>query len=169
MTHTPPYWTDERVAELKRLHEAGLSARQIGVRMGTTRNATIGKLKRLKLTLNGVPRLTEEQRAESRKKRNAARVVRKRKQRQRERGGKKMQEAKLLPPFIGSLNIPFADLRPWREHVSNQCRYIAAEPPGPDYLACGNETLPGESYCGHCGDIVFSRGQTPVTKLQEAA
>jgi hypothetical protein len=64
-----------------------------------------------------------------------------------------------VAPFIGSLNIPFGELRPHQNGSANQCRYIAAETPGPDYLACGNETLPGESWCGHCRELVFNRGQ----------
>ena len=44
-------WTDERIAELKRLHAEGLSAAQIGVRLGfVTRNAVLGKIHRLGLS-----------------------------------------------------------------------------------------------------------------------
>ncbi len=43
-------WTDARVAELKDLHKAGLSAGQIAARLGgITRNAVIGKVLRMKL------------------------------------------------------------------------------------------------------------------------
>lgn len=166
MTDTPHYWTDERVAELKRHHEAGLSARQIGVEIGATRNAVIGKLKRLGMLGKGVsrPRLSEEDRKLRRQE-----LERNRGPRQRNRGTKMQDMPTPPPPFVGSLNIPFGDLRPFRNHSPNQCRYIAAEPPGPDYLACGNETLVGESYCGHCSGIVFNRGQVYVARIQEAA
>lgn len=45
-------WTDERVADLKRLWEKGYSCSQIAVEMncGLTRNAIIGKAHRLKLS-----------------------------------------------------------------------------------------------------------------------
>lgn len=162
LQRTPPYWTDERVDELKRHHEAKLSARQISVKMGApSRSAVLGKLHRLGLSEEGIsrPRLTDAQREQSRQRRNASRVVRQRTERQAK--GTTMQAApvKSLPPFIGSLNLPFAELRPFSEFEANQCRYSAAEIPGPDYLVCGNETLPGESWCGHCKDIVFNRGQ----------
>lgn len=42
-------WPDERVAELRRLIDAGLSYRQIGLRLGTTKNAIIGKAHRLSI------------------------------------------------------------------------------------------------------------------------
>lgn len=43
------FWTDERVATLKRLHAEGLTYASIALRMGTTRNACVGLVKRHKL------------------------------------------------------------------------------------------------------------------------
>ncbi len=44
-------WTDERVEQLKKLWEAGLSASQIAGELGNiTRNAVIGKVHRLGLS-----------------------------------------------------------------------------------------------------------------------
>lgn len=55
------YWTDEKVAELKNLCNAGLSATQIAARMrGITWNAVIGKCMRLGIRLNShsqIPRV----------------------------------------------------------------------------------------------------------------
>lgn len=62
-----------------------------------------------------------------------------------------------MPAYEGSLNIPFADLRDFRSCEANQCRYIADEPPAPEYRACGNETRPGEPYCAHCKPITLNR------------
>lgn len=59
------------------------------------------------------------------------------------------------PPFAGSLNLPFNDLRPFSYFDPNECRYVADG--GPDYLACGTPTLDGESYCSHCKGIVYVR------------
>jgi GcrA cell cycle regulator len=43
-------WSDETVARLKDLYKEGLSCNQIGYRIGTTRNAVIGKLHRIGLS-----------------------------------------------------------------------------------------------------------------------
>jgi GcrA cell cycle regulator len=157
-------WTEARVEELKRLWVVGLSAGAIAKRMApATRNSIIGKAHRLGL-VSRKPQIDPEEQQRIKQKReqlrNASRVVRQRTERQGKKGTK-MQDSPVAPrpPFIGSLEIPFADLRVFQNGAANQCRFIAAETPCPDYLACGNETLPGESWCGHCRDIVFGRGQ----------
>ncbi len=43
------FWTPERKAELRKLWDDGLSTREIGRRMGITKNAAIGKAHRLGL------------------------------------------------------------------------------------------------------------------------
>jgi hypothetical protein len=72
-----------------------------------------------------------------------------------------------VAPFIGSLEIPFAELDAFKSGDANQCRFIAAETPGPDYLACGNETLPGASYCGHHHGIVYQAQHHRPTLSEE--
>lgn len=42
-------WTDERVAQLKQLWEAGVGTAEIGERLGMTKNAIIGKAHRIGL------------------------------------------------------------------------------------------------------------------------
>ena len=48
-------WTPERVAELTKLWATGLSASEIGRRMGITKNAVVGKVRRLDLTMRRAP------------------------------------------------------------------------------------------------------------------
>lgn len=50
------WWTDERVEELRLLHNRGLTRAQIGLAMGITRNKAAGKLDRL-----GLMRLSREE------------------------------------------------------------------------------------------------------------
>jgi GcrA cell cycle regulator len=156
---TDTVWTDEKVDELKGYRESELSAAQIGLRMCISRSAVLGKIKRLGWASKGVsrPRLSDAEREQSRKRAQDRGVIQNRIRRQERRGEHKMEDtpATSRPAFIGSLNVPFADLRPLLNHASNQCRFIAAETPRPDYLACGNETLPGESYCGHHHGVVY--------------
>jgi len=42
-------WTDERIEELTRLWQAGMSASEIGKQLGVSKNAVVGKAHRLKL------------------------------------------------------------------------------------------------------------------------
>ena len=48
-------WTDERVEELKKLWDSGLSASEIGRHMGITKNAVVGKVRRLDLAMRRAP------------------------------------------------------------------------------------------------------------------
>jgi hypothetical protein len=168
------FWTEDKLSEFQRHHGAGLADTAIAAAMNVTRNTAVAKRKRLGLTANPAPEPSEEERELKRQQRSAAAVKSNRDKRDKRAAERetKMQDAPPpmpQPKFIGSLDIPFGELRPWLSVGANQCRYIAAEPPGPDYLACGNETLPGESWCGHCEGIVFNRGQPYVAKKQEAA
>ncbi len=49
MSGSPAFWTEERVETVKTLWADGLTASQIGDRLGCTRNSVIGKVSRLKL------------------------------------------------------------------------------------------------------------------------
>ena len=51
MTATAPTWTPDRIEELKRLFDAEYTCSQIAREIGVTRNAVIGKLSRLGLSL----------------------------------------------------------------------------------------------------------------------
>jgi len=168
MAGYPNFWTDEKVEELKRLNEANLTAAQVGAEMGITRNAVLGKLYRMGLCGN-TNHLTDEERA-LRKKMKNERDARNTYFRRHSVKGKNVQEPTIptaAPIFEGSLNIPFADLRDRRHDAPNQCRYIADEPPGPNYLACGNETPAGESYCAHCKQITLANyGNSPAERAQ---
>lgn len=50
-----PFWTDERIAELHRLAAEGLSAAEIGRKLGCSKNAVIGKLHRVKVRTGITP------------------------------------------------------------------------------------------------------------------
>lgn len=43
-------WNDDQIAELTRLWDAGMSITSIGIEMGVSRNAVVGKARRLKLS-----------------------------------------------------------------------------------------------------------------------
>lgn len=155
------FWNDQRITRLKFLWEEGMTCAAIAADMGaSSRSAIIGKAHRLGLSqrCNKVSASELERRAQVRTRRAEARAAR---GMFPGRARPKMQEPVVkiaVAPFSGSLEIPFAELDTFKAGAANQCRFIAAENPGPDYLACGNLTLPSESYCGHHHGIVYNRG-----------
>lgn len=50
-------WTSERVAQLSKMWATGLSASEIGRRLGITKNSVIGKARRLDLAMRRAPAL----------------------------------------------------------------------------------------------------------------
>jgi GcrA cell cycle regulator len=157
MSNISKEWSEDRIASLKQRWNDGFSASRIASELGTTRNAVLGKIHRLGLS-NRV-KVESEETKQLRKQR-----------RQHQRARENIQKAKLRIASVPdhqendiseirivatSLRIPMRDLDRFSQYERNQCRYIASEPPGPDYLACGNPTKPGESYCGACRKIVF--------------
>lgn len=161
----PFEWTDEKVAELKRLAAAGkLSMGGMGAELGVSRCAIGGKLHRLGIKTVPITRQEEEARFKRKQERAAARI-----RNQQYKARERKMEAKVDPvsAFDGPLNIPFNDLRSFSELSPNECRFIPGEPPGPNYLACGNPTKAGESYCAHCKTIVF-RGTVEVSDAERA-
>jgi GcrA cell cycle regulator len=156
-------WNAQKIEQLTKFWNAGLSASQVAIEIGTTRNSIIGKVHRLGLARWIKPKSEEERNAaiaETRRKRAEQQRIKRsllEKKPDTRRRKKMQQEPKIGPVFEGFIGILFADLRPYSKHVANECRYIPAEPPGPQYLACGNATAPGESYCEHCKDITFFR------------
>lgn len=150
-------WTDERVDELKMLWATELSCSEIGAAMKISRNAVIGKVHRLGLPLRGKPKptISAEELARLAEMAREANRIRMKTRRANGYRAPSMQtvEIKPLPEYKGALNIPYNELRDFSSSAANQCRYIAGEVTGADPLACGVETVPGASYCEHCGPI----------------
>lgn len=138
-------WTAARVGQLTELWGTALSAREIAATMGgfehmpdNGRNAVLGKAHRM-----GLPPRIDNKVIEAKKAQQKIYRERQRQEAVVEHSPRVKKTAALavVVPFLGSLGIPLMALRP------RQCKFIAAEPPGPDYLACGNPTRDGSSYC----------------------
>lgn len=163
---TEKFWTEDRIEKLKVLWAEGLSASEIASSLrANSRNAVIGKAHRLGL-MGRKTVMSPEQRdaakaATRARNLNNRRVARGTSTFQPSRGPRMEQQEALkpLPEFLGTLRIPTRDLRDFSSSEPNQCRYIADEPPGPDYIACGNETADGESYCAQCVEILRPKAQ----------
>lgn len=138
-------WTDERIATLKQLWGAGLSASQIANRLGgLTRNAVIGKAHRLGLPSRGPSTKPRKKPSSSRPKHSY--------QDARWANGSEPRAAAptpkpvALPPPPAPEPVPaamvaFADLEP------HHCRYIPGEPAGEHTMCCGAPAVLGKPYC----------------------
>lgn len=177
-------WTPARDEALRAAWATKATAPEIAAQLGGFehtvdggKNAVIGRAGRLKLE-----RRTPASRAldpEERDRRLQARyeIVKARRHAKREaelalyadaprvpRAAKLAKAAKPeAPPYVPQ-GIPFAELRDFSSQRANQCRYIDAADPGPNFFYCGSETLPGESYCGHCAKICRP---SPVSQISE--
>lgn len=162
------FWTEARIQQLKELcSDATLSAADIAARVGCTRSAALGKIHRLGLSVKAKqvdPEQVMRAKAARLARNNAA-------QRARYAHCSKSTETreapKEAPPFVGSLNLPFGDLRMFSPVDANQCRYIHGD--SPDYLCCGTETLLGVSYCGHHVLVVRGRSINVSDDVRAAA
>lgn len=137
-------WTDERVAELKRLWQDGQTATQIGKIFGCTRNAVLGKLHRL----NGAARRNGLKRGQTGKPRIWRPVPKK-------------KPPKPLPepqPEPEALAIPMLKVRRKRRHngryykvmeavlTDHTCKWpVAGE--GAETKFCGHKSESGSRYC----------------------
>jgi hypothetical protein len=139
-----PGWTAETETRLKELHAKGLSFRQIACMVGTTRNACIGKARRLGLP----PRLTGETilRPKKRKGRKSfdsamgSMVARLNGEARRKRQGPSLPpRTPLAQPPAPEHWLTFADLKP------GNCRYPEGE--GQAIKFCGGARRDESSYC----------------------
>lgn len=168
------FWTEETVKDLRRLWDRGDSCAEIGRIIGTSRNAVIGKASRLGLPERDrrAPALSDELLEHRRQKKNAAeRTRRKRKNILSYFSGDRTPPMEIVdrPVDIDSSPIAFGGLRPFSGNAVNECRYIASEPAGPDYFACGKPTAVGESWCAACKRIVFNYQPANVIPLRRQA
>lgn len=143
MTSCPWTWPNERIAQLRKHHAAGLSFTVMAELLRVTRSAIAGKCARLKLVRTendfaaagriGGTISAENRRLNRPPKFNFARKA--------QAGPPRVKAAAVserhpdAPPL---LNIPLVDLEP------HHCRFI----PGDDRKFCGQPKQEGSSYCG---------------------
>ncbi len=139
-------WSSERIEELKRCFQAGLSSSQIAREMGVTRNAVIGKMNRLGLSR---PRDTATRQLEQKR---AAKLARPKRPRLHIFAQREMLTAAFSsPPILGeSIAIHEGRGCTLLELGHGKCRWPIDGPGGEDIFFCGNEPVPGLPYCaGH--------------------
>jgi GcrA cell cycle regulator len=158
------FWTDERIALLKKLWRDGLTGSQIAKRLGyVTRSAVIGKANRLGLASRALPKVT------------AGGVARPSKTRTASRGGfasvRVSTQGKVfaappvmpLPPMPAILDVSQA--KPWLERAFGECAFpVAGE--GADVMSCCAPVRgEGARYCAGHHKIVYR----PTPTIDEGA
>src|SRR6201985_3031142 len=149
-------WSDDRVEQLKKLWEAGLSASQIAAELGNvTRNAVIGKVHRL--GLSGRAKSPSSTAPRQRKARPAQHMMRV--SRPVSRGNTALAhafEVELEPDPIAYDNVvPMSQRLSLLELNEATCHWPVGDPASADFFFCGGKALAGLPYCAHHSRIAY--------------
>lgn len=139
-------WTDERIADLKRLWKAGYSCSVIAAEIGgVTRNAVIGKISRL--GLSGRETSTDR--------------------RPRGRGSRPHQPSQRIASFIAHPFVVIEEAPKAPDHLGltlvelkadrSQCRFIHGDNADTPYTYCAQPVRADSSYCPFHHRIVYVR------------
>ncbi len=157
-------WTDERIDQLRKLWDQGLSASAIGKQLGVSKNAVVGKAHRLKLPPRPSP-IRKGSRPPVRRmavlpKPLAApgvRVAPPVLERMVERAP---QERPALP--VSRAAVPVAG--PTRRAAARgikSCLWPIGDPGASDFHFCNAEVVPGKSYCTeHCARAYINKSRS---------
>ena len=150
-------WTDDRVEQLKKLWESGLSASQIAAELGSvTRNAVIGKVHRL--GLSGRAKSPASTAPRPRKVPRPAQHMM-RVSRPMSRGNTALAHAFEMdhePDPISHDNIvPISQRRTLLELNEATCHWPIGDPSNPEFFFCGGKALGGLPYCAHHSRIAY--------------
>ncbi len=149
-------WTDDRVEQLKKLWEAGLSASQIAAELGSiTRNAVIGKVHRL--GLSGRAKSPSSAVPRQRKVRPAQHMMRI--NRPVSRGNTALAQAfevEAEPDPIAYDNVvPMSQRLNLLELNESTCHWPVGDPSSPDFFFCGGKALNSLPYCAHHSRVAY--------------
>ncbi|RTL52530.1 MAG: GcrA cell cycle regulator [Bradyrhizobiaceae bacterium] len=162
-------WTDDRVEQLKKLWESGLSASQIAAELGNiTRNAVIGKVHRL--GLSGRAKSPSSAAPRQRKTRPAQNMMRI--SRPVSRGNTALAhvfETESEPDPVAFDNVvPMSQRRTLLELTEDTCHWPIGDPSSSEFFFCGGKAVASLPYCAHHSRVAYQpaserRRQQPKT------
>ncbi len=164
-------WTEERVAELKKLWAEGHSASQIAKRLGNvTRNAVIGKVHRLGLSGRATP---------SRPVKRPPRLARPKPQHVARQASGATGSANVPAttdtppaPVIREVNVepqrlPNGDMVTVMTVKDSMCKWPVGDPADPAFGFCGHATHDGAPYCTEHARLAFQPARKRERKARE--
>lgn len=139
-------WTDERIAELMKLWQQGLSAAEIGRELGVSKNAVVGKAHRLKLPSRPSP---IKRQPGGPRRRSTPRPKAARRKAAKPKSG----------PRLRSRPAPVAPRPVMRlDPKGSKCLWPIGDPGDPDFHFCGEISVEGKPYCpDHCARAYITR------------
>ena len=149
-------WTDDRVEQLKKLWEGGLSASQIAAELGNvTRNAVIGKVHRLGLSGRAKsPASAAPRQRKARPERHLMRVAR-----PVSRGNTALAhafEVEFDPDPIAFDNVvPISQRLSLLELNEATCHWPIGDPASSEFFFCGGKALTSLPYCAYHSRIAY--------------
>jgi GcrA cell cycle regulator len=165
-------WTEERVAELKKLWAEGHSASQIAKRLGSvTRNAVIGKVHRLGLSGRATP---------SRPVKRPPRLARPKPQQQLPRqaaargaNALAVREASSPAPHvevetnIEPQRLPNGDMVTVLTVKDTMCKWPIGDPAESSFGFCGHATSENSPYCADHARVAFQPAKKRERRARE--
>ncbi|MEO3431012.1 GcrA family cell cycle regulator [Pelagibius sp. CAU 1746] len=146
-------WTEERVAELMRLWEAGRSASEIGRLLGVSKNSVVGKAHRMKLKARPSP---IKRGATPPVRRSVAAAM-----------PKPAAQVSVAPRQVQERPVaPAPARRPARPVARSggkgpSCLWPIGDPGDQDFHFCGEPAVPGKPYCDeHCARAYIVRNRS---------
>jgi GcrA cell cycle regulator len=147
MPANEPTWTEQRVELLKNRFEAGLTAREIAVDIGVSRNAVIGKLSRLNLH-----REKDIDQRRLAQKQDPKKPIKGRRLKTTPRLQYEMLRSLYAEPGVLDEDAPINSEHRCSllELSEEKCRWPISAPGADDFCFCGNRPVEGLPYCaGH--------------------
>ena len=150
-------WSEDRVEQLKKLWEGGLSCSQIAAELGNvTRNAVIGKVHRL--GLGGRAKSPSSAAPRQRKVRPPAQHVARAKQIKTHGNSALAQafEVEMDPEVIAYDNVvPMSQRLSLVELNEATCHWPVGDPATPEFFFCGGRAITGLPYCAHHSRVAY--------------
>ncbi len=150
-------WDEDRVAVLTKMIAENCSARIIAERLGTSRNAVLGKTHRMGITAPEKPKSTRVYKTRATMHRPRPRIVRDTHNANSVRiiPAAEVAQHRLRCVELVPLNVTLMDL------PADGCRYIA----GDDLLFCGHPQMAGSSWCTPHHHLCLEKPRAPIHRF----